>query len=175
MTGSSPIELVKPKPKRRRKAVFSSRKQIAASRMRQQKQRYDSSNNTVKALEFTQDRTRSRSRKRTTQTYGAEDIATKGARVGTTRQVEFPNSHDLSRICETQVWTSSRCLGMRCPRKLWGAMWDSTDPGKQHRQSRVIGDFGLLCKGEVWIAFWLSKLMKGAGSRCEVWIFLLFG
>ena len=103
MTGSSPIELVKPKPKRRRKAVFSSRKQIAASRMRQQKQRYDSLNNTVKALEFTQDRTRSTSRKRTTQTYGAEDIAPKGAGVGSRRQVEFPNSHDLSIICETQV------------------------------------------------------------------------
>ena len=109
MTGSSPIELVKPKPKRRRKAIFSSRKQIAASRMRQQKQRYDSLNNTVKALEFTTDRPRSRSRKRTSQSHGAQDIATKGAGVGTTKEVEFPISHDLSRICETQVRTSSRC------------------------------------------------------------------
>ncbi len=103
MTGSSQIELEKPKPKRRRKAVFSSRKQIRASRMRQEKQKYDSLNSTVKALEFTPDRTRSRSRKRTTQSHGAQDIARKGAGVGTTREVEFPNSHDLSRICETQV------------------------------------------------------------------------
>ena len=103
MTGSSPIELVKPKAKRRRKAVFSNRKQITASRMRQQKQRYDSLNSTVKALEFSLDRTRSRSRIRRSQTYSGENIARKGAGVGTTRQVEFPISHDLSRICETQV------------------------------------------------------------------------
>jgi len=55
MTGSSQLELVKPKPKRRRKPVFSSRKQIRASRMRQQKQQYDSLNSTVKALEFSPD------------------------------------------------------------------------------------------------------------------------
>jgi len=43
---------VKPKAKRRRKAIFSSRKQIIASRMRQQKQQYASLNGTVKTLEF---------------------------------------------------------------------------------------------------------------------------
>ena len=101
MTGSSPVEIAKPKPKRRRKALFSSRKQIRASRMRQQKQQYDSLNSTVKALEFSPDRTRSISRTRRSQNKSVEDIARKGAGVGTTRQVEI--SHDLSRICETQV------------------------------------------------------------------------
>ena len=101
MTGSSPIELVKPKAKRRRKAVFSSMKQIIASRMRQQKQRYASLNDTVKALEFSPDHTRSRSRITTSQTYRGENIASREARVGTTRQVEVQISHDLSRICET--------------------------------------------------------------------------
>ena len=103
MTGSSPIELVKPKAKRRRKAVFSSRKQLVASRMRQQKQRYDNLNNTVKALEVSPERTRSRSRIQTSHTYCGEDIASKGPGVGKTRQVEYPISHDPSRICETQV------------------------------------------------------------------------
>jgi len=103
MTGSSTTELVKPKAKRRRKALFSSRKQIIASRMRQQKQRYDSLNSTVKALEFSPDRTRSRSRIQTSQTYCGEDIDSKGVGVGTTTQVELPISRDLSRICETQV------------------------------------------------------------------------
>ena len=71
--------------------------------MRQEKQKYDSLNNTVKALEFSPDRTRSSSRIRRSQNKSAEDIARKGAGVGTTRQVEFPKSHDLSRISETQV------------------------------------------------------------------------
>jgi hypothetical protein len=103
MTGSSQLELVKPKPKRRKKPVFSSRKQIRASRMRQQKQQYDSLNSTVKALEFSPDRTRSRTRLRRSQTQSGEDIARKGAGVGTTKQGEYPKSHALSRICETQV------------------------------------------------------------------------
>ena len=103
MTGSSPLELVKPKPKRRRKAVFSSRKQIRASRMRQEKQKYDSLNSTVKALEFSPDRPRPRSRIRRSPNNSGEDIARKGAGVGTTRQVEFPKSQDLSKICETRV------------------------------------------------------------------------
>jgi hypothetical protein len=103
MTRSSPIELVKPKAKRRRKALFSSRKQIIALRMRQEKQRYDSLNNIVKALEFSPNRTRSRTRIRRSQNYIGEDIARKGVGVGTAREVEFPKSHDLSRICETQV------------------------------------------------------------------------
>ena len=102
MTGL-PIELAKPKGKRRRKALFSSRKQIIASRMRQEKQRYDSLNSTVKALEFSPDRTRLRSRIRSSPNKSGEKIARKGAGVRTTRQVEFPISHDLSRICETQV------------------------------------------------------------------------
>ena len=103
MTGSSPVELVKPKAKRRKKALFSTRKQIRASRMRQPKQPYDNLNNTVKALEFFPYRTRSRSRTRRSQTQSGEDIARKGVGVGTTKQVEFPKSHDLSRICETLV------------------------------------------------------------------------
>ena len=103
MIGFSPLELVKPKAKRRKKELFSNRKQIIASRMRQQKQKYDSLNNTVKALEFSPDRTRSKSRIRRSQIHSGEDIARKGAGVGTTREEEFPKSHDLSRICETQV------------------------------------------------------------------------
>jgi hypothetical protein len=103
MTGSSPVELAKPKAKKRRKAFFSSRKQIRASRMRQQKQQYDSLNSTVKALEFSPDRTRTRSRTRRSQTDNFEDIARKGAGVGTNRQGDFQKSHDLSRISETQV------------------------------------------------------------------------
>ena len=67
MTRSSPVELAKPKAKRRRKAIISSRKQIRASRMRQEKQEYDSLNSTVKALEFFPDRTRSSSRIRRSQ------------------------------------------------------------------------------------------------------------
>ena len=63
--------------------------------MREQKQRYDSLNNTIKALEFSPDRTRLRSHIRTSQTYSGEDIASKEAGVGTTREVEFPISHDL--------------------------------------------------------------------------------
>ena len=109
MTGSSPIELEKPKPKRRRKAVFSSRKQIRASRMRQEKQKYDSLNSTVKALDFSPDRPRPRSRIRRSPNKSGEDIARKGAGGGTIRPAEIPKSHELSRICETQVWTSSRC------------------------------------------------------------------
>ncbi len=103
MTGSSPIELEKPKPKRRRKAVFSSRKQIRASRMRQEKQKYDSLKSTVKALEFSPDRTRSRSRIRRSQIDSIEAIGRKGAEVGTIRRAGIPKSHDLSRISETQV------------------------------------------------------------------------
>ena len=103
MTGSSPIELEKPKPKRRRKAVFSSRKQIRASRMRHEKQKYDSLNNTVKALEFSPDRPRPRSRIRRSLNKRGKDIATKGGGVRPTRQVEFPKSQDLSKICETQL------------------------------------------------------------------------
>ena len=103
MTGSSQVEFPKPKPKRRKKPVFSSRKQIRASRMRQQKQPYDSLNNTVKALEFSPDRTRTRSRTRTSHTDSVEDIARKGAGVRTKNQVEFPKTHNLSRISETQV------------------------------------------------------------------------
>ncbi len=104
MTGSSPLELAKPKPKKRRKAVFSSRKQIRASRMRQEKQKYDSLNSTVKALKFSPDRTRSRSRIRKSQIDNIEDIARKGAGVGTIRPAGIPKAHELSRISETQVW-----------------------------------------------------------------------
>jgi hypothetical protein len=103
MTGSSEVELLKPKPKRRKKPVFFSRKQIRASRMRQQKQQYDSLNTTVKALEFSPDRKRTRSRTRRSQTDSVEDIDRKGAGVGTNREVEFLKTHDLSRISETQV------------------------------------------------------------------------
>ena len=103
MTGSSTLELVKPKPKRRRKALFSSRKQIRASRMRQQKQQYESLNSTVKALEFSPERTRSRSRIRRSQNKSGEDIGRQGAGVGTTREGEFSKSQGLSKICETQV------------------------------------------------------------------------
>ena len=71
--------------------------------MRQQKQHYDSLNSTVKALDFSPDRTRSRSRKRRSQTDSGEDIATKGVAVGMTSQVEFQKTHDLSTISETQV------------------------------------------------------------------------
>ena len=58
--------------------------------MRQPKQQYDSLNSTVKALEFSPDRTRSRSRIRRSQTNSGEDIARKGAGVGTTRKVGGP-------------------------------------------------------------------------------------
>ena len=71
--------------------------------MRQQKQQYDSLNNIVKALEFSPDNTRSRSGIQTSQTYSGEDIDSKEEGVAGTRQVEFPISHHLSRICETQV------------------------------------------------------------------------
>jgi len=79
------VAKVKPKPKRRRKHVFSSRKQIRASRMRQQKQQYVSLNNTVKALEFSPYCTRSRTRIRRSQTYSGGDIARKRVGVGTTK------------------------------------------------------------------------------------------
>ena len=69
--------------------------------MRQQKQQYDSLNNTVKALEFSPDRTRSRARVRRSQIFNGENIARKG--VGTNRQVEFQKLHDHSRIFETLV------------------------------------------------------------------------
>ena len=98
MSGSLPVELANPKAKRRRKAIFST-----ASRMRQQKQQYDSLNNTMKALELTPNRTRSRSRIRRSQTDSGENIARKSTGVGTTREVEFQKSHDLTRIFETQV------------------------------------------------------------------------
>ena len=107
MTGSLPVELVKPKPKRRRKAVFSSRKQIRASRMRQEKQKYDSLKSTVKALEFSPDRTRSRCRIRRGHIDSVKDIDSKGAEVGLIGPSEITKSHDLSTISETQVWTSS--------------------------------------------------------------------
>ena len=103
MTGFSQLELVKPKAKRRRKALFTTRKQRRASRMRQQKQEYDSLNNTMKALEFSPDRTRSRTRIRRSEALSVEDTARKGGGVRTTRGVEFPKAHDLSRISETQV------------------------------------------------------------------------
>ncbi len=124
MTGSSPLDLVKPKPKKRRKAVFSSRKQIRASRMRQEKQNYDSLKSTVKALEFSPDRTRSRSRIRRSQIDSIEAIGRKGAEVGTIRRAGIPKSHDLSRISETQVWPQVDfkiyALEIRdCIRELW--------------------------------------------------------
>ena len=105
MTGLSPVELVKPKAKKRRKALFTTRKQRRASRMRQKKKEYDSLNITVKALEFSPDRTRSRTRIRKSQIDNIEDIDRKGAEVGTIRPAGIPKSHDLSRISETQVWT----------------------------------------------------------------------
>ena len=103
MTGFPQLELVKPKAKRRRKALFTTRKQRRASRMRQQKQEYDSLNSTVKALDFSPDRTRSRTRIRRSQSVSVENTDRKGARVRTTKGVELPKSHDLSRISETQV------------------------------------------------------------------------
>ncbi len=72
--------------------------------MRLQKQQYDSLNSTVKALDFSPDRTRSRSRIRRTQTASAEDIARKGVGVGTTSQAKSQKRVDLSAISETQVW-----------------------------------------------------------------------
>lgn len=94
---SPPTELVKPKAKkRRRKAIFSTRKQRLASRMRQEMQRFDSLRGTIKTLEFSPERSGQR-----VEGCEALDICELEGTRGGTPGIKI--SQHLSRICETQV------------------------------------------------------------------------
>lgn len=102
--GSPPIVLVKPKArKRRRKALFSTRKQRLAARMRQEKQRYENLTSTVKTLEFSPERGGLCGP--TIRIDRSEDIDNRTFGRAKTRESHLPSLPHLSRICETQVRT----------------------------------------------------------------------